>query len=142
MVMCANSGVYPCHGWQRSKGFTPHNITYMSGLFKRSQINWACLTKEAYDIYIYIYIYIYMSVKKLEYYLEDADITLRSDHLPLQKFLAQNTLNLKVNRWAIEIVSYCFHFQYIKGIKNTLADTMSQLVKIDPETIRNRTIQV
>ena len=45
-----------------------HPIMYMSGLFKQSQINWACLTKEAYVIYI--------SIKKLVYYLEDADITL------------------------------------------------------------------
>ena len=34
-----------------------HPITYMSGLFRGSQNNWACLTKEAYAIY--------MSVKKL-----------------------------------------------------------------------------
>ena len=53
----------------------------MSGLFWGSQMNWACLTKEAYAIY--------MSIKKLAYYLEDADITLRSDHLPLKKFLAK-----------------------------------------------------
>ena len=72
-----------------------HPITYMSGLFCGSQLNWACLTKEAYAIY--------MSIKKLAYYLEDADITLRSDHLPLKKFLAKNTLNSKVNNWAIEI---------------------------------------
>ena len=44
-----------------------------------------------------------MSIKKLMYYLEDADVTLRSDHLPLKKFLAKNTLNSKVNNWAIEI---------------------------------------
>ena len=30
---------------------------------------------------------IYMSIKKLTYYLEDAEITLRSDHLPLKRFL-------------------------------------------------------
>ena len=29
-----------------------HPITYMSGLFCGSQMNWACLTKEAYAIYI------------------------------------------------------------------------------------------
>ena len=29
-----------------------HPITYMSGLFRGSQLNWACLTKEAYTIYI------------------------------------------------------------------------------------------
>ena len=103
-----------------------HPITYMSGLFRGSQLNWACLTKEAYAIY--------MSIKKLAYYLEDADITLRSDHLPLKKFLAKNTLNSKVNNWAIEILPFRITFEYIKGIKNTLADTMSRLIKIDPQT--------
>ena len=102
-----------------------HPITYMSGLFRGSQMNWACLTKEAYAIY--------MSIKKLSYYLEDADITLRSDHLPLKKFLAKNTLNSKVNNWALEISPFHITFEYIKGIKNTLADTMSQLINIDPQ---------
>ena len=102
-----------------------HPITYMSGLFCGSQIYWACLTKEAYAIY--------MSIKKLAYYLEDADITLRSDHLPLKKFLAKNTLNSKVNNWAIEISPFHITFEYIKGIKNNLADTMSRLIDIDPQ---------
>ena len=61
-----------------------HPITYASGLFRGSQLNWATLTKEAYAIY--------MSVKKLTYYLEDAEITLRSDHLPLKKFLEKEHL--------------------------------------------------
>ena len=100
-----------------------HPITYMSGLFRGSQMNWACLTKEAYAIY--------MSIKKLAYYSEDADITLRSDHLPLRKFLAKNTLNSKVNSWAIEILPFHITFEYIKGIKNTLADTMCRLINID-----------
>ena len=100
-----------------------HPITYISGLFRGSQMNWACLTKEAYAIY--------MLIKKLAYYLEDADITLRSDHLPLRKFLAKNTLNSKVNNWAIEILPFHITFEYIKGIKNTLADTMSRLIDID-----------
>ena len=64
---------------------------------------------------------IYMSIKKLAYYLEDADITLRGDHLPLKKFLAKNTLNSKVNNWAIEISPFCITFEYIKGIKNTVS---------------------
>ena len=88
-------------------------------------MNWACLTKEAYTIY--------MLIKKLAYSLEDADITLRSDHLPLKKFLAKNTLNSKVNNWAIEKSPFCITFEYIKGIKNTLADTMSRLININPQ---------
>ena len=102
-----------------------HPITYMSGLFRGSQTDWACLTKEAYAIYV--------SIKKLAYYLEDADITLRSDHLPLRKFLAKNTLNSKVNNWAMEISPFRITFEYIKGIKNTLADTMSRLIDIYPQ---------
>ena len=103
-----------------------HPITYMSGMFRRNQLKWICLTKEVYAIY--------MSIKKLAYYLEDAEVTLRSDHLPLKKFLAKNTLNSKVNNWAIEISSFRITFEYIKGIKNTLADTMSRLIEIDPQS--------
>ena len=58
-----------------------HPITYMSGLFRGSQMNEDCLTQEVYAIY--------MSIKKLAYYLKDVDITLRSDHLPLKKCLAK-----------------------------------------------------
>ena len=102
-----------------------HPITYVSGLFKGSQLNWVALTKEAYAIY--------MSIKKLTYYLDDAEITLRSDHLPLKRFLQRNTLNTKVNNWAVEISPFKITFEYIKGIKNTLADTMSRLVALDPD---------
>ena len=65
--------------------------------------------------------------------MEDAEIILRSDHLPLKKFLQKNTLNAKVNNWAVEISPNKIQFEYIKGIKNTLADTMNRLIQIDPE---------
>ena len=102
-----------------------HPITFASDLFKGSQLNWAALTKEAFAIY--------SSIKKLSYYLEDAEIILRSDHLPLKKFLQKNTLNTKVNNWAVEISPCKIQLEYIKGIKNTLADTMSRLIQTDPE---------
>ena len=69
------------HTFEEKETKILHPIAYMSGSFRGSQINWACLTKEAYVIY--------MSIKKLTYYLKDADITLRSDHLPLKKCLAK-----------------------------------------------------
>ena len=47
--------------------------------------------------------------------------------------MAKNTLNSKVNNWAIEILPFRITFEYIKGIKNTLADTMSRLIDIDPQ---------
>ena len=104
-------------------------ITYVSGLFQGSQLNRAALTKEVYTIYI--------SVKKLSFSLDDADITLRSDCLPLKRFLEKNTLKLKLNNWAMEIEQYQFKFEYIKGIKNTLAETLSRLIVIDPDTCQD-----
>ena len=44
-----------------------------------------------------------------------------------------NTLNTRVINWAVEISPYKIQFEYIKGIKNTLADTMSRLIQIDPD---------
>ena len=55
---------------------TDHPVAYVSGLFRGSQLNWAALTKEAHAIY--------MSVKKLSFYLTDAAVLLKSDHLPLK----------------------------------------------------------
>ena len=95
-------------------------ITYVSGLFHGSQLNWATLTKEAYAIY--------MSIKKLSFYIDTAKKTVRSDHLPLKKFLEKNTMNSKVNNWAVELESQNITFEYIPGIKNTLADTLSRLI--------------
>ena len=101
-----------------------HPVTYLSGLFRGSQLNWATLTKEAYAIY--------MCAKKLDYYLAEAQTTLRSDHWPLKKFLKQGTGNSKVNNWALSLEEYEITFEYIKEIMNTLADAMSRLVHIDP----------
>ena len=106
---------------------TDHPITFVSGLFRGSQFNWAALTKEAFANY--------MSVKKLSFYLTDAQILLGSEHKPLEKFLLKNTLNSKINNWAIELEAFNIQFDYIKGSNNILMDTLSRLIAIDPETL-------
>ena len=74
-----------------------------------------------------------MSVKKLAFYLTDADILLKSDHLPLKKFLQKNTLNNKVNNWAMELEAFNIRFEHVSGKANILADTLSCLIDLDPE---------
>ena len=105
---------------------TDHPVVFVSGLFRGSQLNWAALMKKAFAIY--------MSVKKLSFYLTDAQILLRSDHKPLEKFLLKNTLNSKVNNWAMELKAFNIQFDYIKGSNNILVDTLSHLIVIDPDT--------
>ena len=83
------------------------------------------MVKEAYAIY--------MAARKLHYYISNSDTTIRSDHMPLRQFLLKNTKNTTVNNWAVSIEDYQLKFEYIKGVKNTLADTMSRLVQLDPD---------
>ena len=104
---------------------TKHPVTYISGLFHGSQLNWAAMTKEACAIY--------MTVKKSTFYITGHDVTLRSDHLPLNKFLKQMTLNNTVNNWVMEIESFKIKFVHIAGKDNILVDTLSRLIDIDPD---------
>ena len=101
-----------------------HPVSFVSGMFHGSQLNWAAMTKEAYAIY--------MTVKKSTFYLTGQEITLRSDHLPLKKFLNHKTLNNTVDNWAVEIESFKIKFVHIAGKDNILADTLSRLINIDP----------
>ena len=105
---------------------TDHPVAYVSGLFRGSQCRWAAMTKEAYAIY--------MSIKKLNFNLDTAKITVRSDHLPLKNFLEKATLNSKVNNWAVELEDQKISFEYIPGIRNVLADALSRLIEIDSST--------
>ena len=102
-----------------------HPICYVSGQFRWSQQNWAALTKEAYAIY--------MAVRKLSFYITDAEVTIKCDHLPLKKFLQKQILNAKVNKWALELEQFNLKLEWIQGIKNTLADSLSRLLEVDPK---------
>ena len=84
---------------------TDHPVAFVSGLYRGSQLNWAVLIKVAYAIN--------MSVKKLSFYLIQADVLLKSDHLPLKRFLHENTLNSKVNNWTMELESFNIWFEHI-----------------------------
>ena len=101
-----------------------HPICYVSGQFRGSQLNWAALTKEAYAIY--------MSVRRLSFYITDAEVTIRSDHLPLKKFLNKQTMNSKVNNGVVELEQFRLHLEWIPGSRNLLADSLSHLLDVVP----------
>ena len=102
-----------------------HPICYVSGQFRGSQLNWAALTKEAYAIY--------MSVRRLSFYVTDAEVTIRSNHLPLKKFLNKQTMNSKVNNWTVELEQFRLHLEWIPGTRNLLADSLSRLLDAVPD---------
>ena len=102
-----------------------HPLCYISGQFCGSQLNWAALTKEAYTIS--------MLVKRLSFYVTDADVTIKSDQLPLKKFLDKETMNSKVNNWAVELEQFRLHLEWIPSSQNLLADSLSHLINVVPD---------
>ena len=80
-----------------------HPICYISGQFRGSQFNWAALTKDSYVIY--------MSVQRLSFYVTDVEVTIRSNHLPLKKFLNKQTMNSKVSNWVVELEQFRLHLE-------------------------------
>ena len=42
-------------------------------------------------------------------------------------------LNANVNNWAIELEQFNFKVEWIQGVKNTLADSLSRILEVDPE---------
>lgn len=102
-----------------------HPICFVSGQFRGIQLNWATLKKEAYTIY--------MSIRRLTFYLMDAEITIKCDHLPFKKFFNKQTLNSKVNNFAVELEQFNLKMEWIQGSKNTLVDSLSHLLEVIPE---------
>ena len=100
-------------------------VAFQSGTFQGSQLNWSTLQKEAAAIH--------QGVRRLSFYLYDADVSCYSDHKPLRKFIHGTTANHKINNWSFEIHAICntVRFRFIKGSLNYLADAMSRLSYFD-----------
>ena len=58
---------------------------YQSSTFLTSQLKWSTIVKECYAIM--------MSFHKKTFYLQDAEVILRSDHAPLEKMIKNQTKN-------------------------------------------------
>ena len=79
-----------------------------------------------------------MSVWRLSFYVTDAEVTIRSDHLPLKKFLNKQTMNSKVNNWAMELEQFRLQVEWIPGSRNLLADSLSRLLDIVPDAQKSK----
>ena len=97
-----------------------HLVIYVSGLFQGSQLIWVTLTKEDYAIY--------MAVKKVILLFRLCCNYHTNDHLPLKRSLEKAKLDAKVYKRDFELSDFNIRFKFIKGIKNTLADTRLMIV--------------
>ena len=68
-------------------------ITYHSGTFSPTQVNWSANTKEAYAIF--------RSITRMSFFVTDSEVIVHSDHKPLKKFIEGVTANPRVTRLGI-----------------------------------------
>ena len=74
-----------------------------------------------------------MAIKRLSFYVTDVDVSIKSDHLPLKKFLNKQTMNSKVNDWAVELEQFRLHLEWILGSQNLLADSLNHFIDVMPD---------
>ena len=106
-------------------------VAFLSHTFTDTHRRWSTPEQEAYGIYF--------AVKKWNYYLQGADITVRNDHKPLAQFLNGKNENTKINRWGLELTSYNITFEWISGARNKAADCLSRLVELPKKHQKNQT---
>ena len=100
---------------------TEYPIAFLLHTFIETQRKWSTTEQEACGVYYVI--------TKWNYYLQGADITEKTYHKPLAKFLIGKNANNKVNRWSLELATYNITFKWISRAKNKAADCLSQLVE-------------
>ena len=109
------------HGYMYYKHARLYPITYHSGTFSPTQVNWSANTKEAYAIF--------RSITRMSFFVTDSEVIVHSDHKPLKKFIEGVTANPRVLDWAL----YChsvvrkLSIEFIKGSENVLCDVLSRL---------------
>ena len=96
-----------------------HAVLYISKKFSRPQLNWSVSEKELYSLVYTIRKYGYL------FYGSKYPITFVCDHKPLANWERWN-LTPKLARWMDTLNSVHWKFEYIKGEKNTIADSLSR----------------
>jgi hypothetical protein len=69
------------------------------------------------------------SIRKLRFYLHNAEFTIRTDHRPLVGFLTNSKegTNRKIQSWMLELQQHSAKIEYIEGPNNTFADMLSRI---------------
>ena len=96
-------------------------IHFMSRKLNDKQQKWSVTQREAFAII--------SSIRKLRFYLHNAEFTIRTDHRPLVGFLTNSKegTNRKIQSWMLELQQHSAKIEYIEGPNNTFADMLSRI---------------
>ncbi|XP_068235246.1 uncharacterized protein [Palaemon carinicauda] len=100
-------------------------VSYSSGRFMGSQLNWPTVEKELFAIVA--------TIQRYEIYVDGQDtIYVYSDHSPLSHIHRSTTLNPKLLRWSYILSAHNIQVIAISGRENIVADSLSRITLVDP----------
>ncbi|XP_068208712.1 uncharacterized protein [Palaemon carinicauda] len=100
-------------------------VSYSSGRFMGSQLNWPTVEKELFAIVA--------TIQRYEIYVDGQDtIYVYSDHSPLSHLHRSTTLNPKLLRWSYILSAHNIQVIAISGRENIVADSLSRITSVDP----------
>ncbi|XP_068204955.1 uncharacterized protein [Palaemon carinicauda] len=101
-------------------------VSYSSGRFMGSQLNWPTVEKELFAIVA--------TIQRYEIYVDGQDtIYVYSDHSPLSHLHRSTTLNPKLLRWSYILSAHNIQVIAISGRENIVADSLSRITSVDPQ---------
>ena len=95
-------------------------IAFGSKLLNETQQRWPTFKREFYAVYFFI--------ERYRLYCLAADFIVRVDHkaITCQRFMAKTNSSIILN-WIIELQSYKFDIEFVKGTDNKIADSLSRI---------------
>ena len=105
-------------------------VYFLSHRLSPTQQRWPVIEREAYAI---VY-----ALQKLDYYLNGATFTIKTDHRPLQYLFEADWTNKKIQQWALKLNGYNCKIEYLAGKENTCADLLSRI----PQQLEAEPIEV
>jgi hypothetical protein len=94
-------------------------IAYTSQHLNDTQSKWSTFDKEFYAIV--------HAILTFHVYIHGTNITVYSDHKPLEKVLDNHYIHGKLSRWKMILASYDITIRYRPGKSNQNADTLSRI---------------
>ena len=67
-------------------------------------------------------------LQKLSRFLLGTEFVLQTDHAPLTCITGGRTQNARLTRWALILQQFNFKIEYIKGVRNNVADYLSRFI--------------